>query len=326
MRTRREFLHIDPSGAAVAAPAVLPGQAWYTRMVEKWNGMKLVPRRSKQRNAVAPVPAPVEIVTPAVEIMTAEADEIAAVLSPSQVRTFTECQVRWFYKHVLHYPERRSSALGLGSAFHDATGENWREKITTKQDLDAETVEGLFRASWSHQLESVELTDDEDADDLEDMGAAMVGAYMANVAPLVQPVAVELDVEGEIGGVKVRGKIDVLDANGTVVDAKTASKKPAGVDPNYRFQVATYVQLCPQASGAARIDTVTKTKTIQCHQSTVQIGDSDKLQTAKMYPLVQEAMRSGLYVPNRNSNLCSKKHCSFWSQCVEDYGGHVDER
>jgi hypothetical protein len=44
-----------------------------------------------------------------------------------------------------------------------------------------------------------------------------------------------------------------------------------------------------------------------------------------MYPLAQEAMRAGLYVPNRNSSLCSRKYCSFWKQCEQDYGGQVDE-
>jgi hypothetical protein len=38
-----------------------------------------------------------------------------------------------------------------------------------------------------------------------------------------------------------------------------------------------------------------------------------------MYPLVQEAMRAGLYVPNRNSSLCSRKYCSFSKECERDW-------
>jgi hypothetical protein len=49
-------------------------------------------------------------------------------------------------------------------------------------------------------------------------------------------------------------------------------------------------------------------------------------QIDRMYPLAQEAMRSGLYVPNRNSNLCSRKYCPFWEYCESDYGGVVDEQ
>ena len=49
-------------------------------------------------------------------------------------------------------------------------------------------------------------------------------------------------------------------------------------------------------------------------------------QTAKMYPLVQEAMRSGLYVPNRASFLCSRKYCPHWQRCEDEYGGKVDDK
>jgi hypothetical protein len=42
-----------------------------------------------------------------------------------------------------------------------------------------------------------------------------------------------------------------------------------------------------------------------------------------MYPLVQDAMRGGLYVPNRASNLCSRKHCAFWKACTAEFGGTI---
>jgi hypothetical protein len=44
----------------------------------------------------------------------------------------------------------------------------------------------------------------------------------------------------------------------------------------------------------------------------------------KLYQIAQEGMRSGLYVPDRSSFLCSRKYCSFWGRCVEEYGGEVE--
>lgn len=136
----------------------------------------------------------------------------------------------------------------------------------------------------------------------------------------------EQDVTGEIGGVKVRGRIDVIDVTGRIIDAKTSSKEPVGIAPNYRFQVATYTKLHGHASGSVRLDTVTKTKTIQLVEQSFAIVESDLIQIERMYPLAQEAMRSGLYVPNRNSNLCSRKYCPFWEYCEDDYGGVVEEQ
>ena len=45
--------------------------------------------------------------------------------------------------------------------------------------------------------------------------------------------------------------------------------------------------------------------------------------TEKLYPLVREAMREGIYLPNRSSNLCSYKHCAFATVCEAEFGGCV---
>ena len=89
--------------------------------------------------------------------------------------------------------------------------------------------------------------------------------------------------------------------------------------------MTTYAKLHGQASGTVRLDTVTKTKTIQVVEQSFAIGASDLVQIERMYPLAQEAMRLGLYVPNRNSNLCSRRYCPFWGHCESDYGGIVED-
>jgi hypothetical protein len=45
--------------------------------------------------------------------------------------------------------------------------------------------------------------------------------------------------------------------------------------------------------------------------------------TEKLYPLVREAMREGLYLPNRSSKLCSYRHCAFAAECEFEFGGRV---
>jgi hypothetical protein len=39
--------------------------------------------------------------------------------------------------------------------------------------------------------------------------------------------------------------------------------------------------------------------------------------------MAQKAMGTGMYCPNRQSMLCSQKHCSFWKHCEEEFGGRV---
>ena len=103
----------------------------------------------------------------------------------------------------------------------------------------------------------------------------------------------------------------MLNTSGRIIDLKTASRKPTGVSADYAFQVASYRQLCPGASGMARVDTLVATKVPQVITQEYTVSAADMKMTETLYPLVREAMREGIYLPNRSSNLCSYKHCAF---------------
>jgi hypothetical protein len=247
----------------------------------------------------------------------------APVLSPSQVRCFFDCQARWWFKYGLHLPERKNSSLALGLAVHQALEVNFREKIETREDLETAGVVCVFREAWMEQVPQTVFTPDESQGDLRRTGERLVSKYMDEVAPTVEPAAVELDVQGEIAGVSVRGRVDVLDVEGRLIDFKTASRRPSSVSPDYAFQLATYQQITPGASGEVRIDSLVKTQTVQIVQQAYTVGEADVRATEVLYPMAQKAMGSGMYCPNRQSMLCSQKHCSFWKECEEEFGGRV---
>jgi hypothetical protein len=53
------------------------------------------------------------------------------------------------------------------------------------------------------------------------------------------------------------------------------------------------------------------------------VSEADRQQARAIYPRAQDAMRAGAVLPNRGSNLCSRKHCNFWEACEAEYGGRV---
>ena len=112
------------------------------------------------------------------------------------------------------------------------------------------------------QVPEMVFTSDESQGDLRRQGERLVAKYMDEVAPAVEPAAVELDVQGEISGVAVRSWVDVLDVDGRLIDFKTASRRPSSLSPDYAFQLATYQQITPGASGAVRIDSLMKTQSV----------------------------------------------------------------
>jgi len=122
----------------------------------------------------------------------------------------------------------------------------------------------------------------------------LVAKYMDEVAPKVEPAAVELDVQGKISGVAVRGRVDVLDVEGRLIDFKTASRRPSCVAPDYAFQLATYQQITPGASGEVRIDSLVKTQTVQIVQQAYTVEEPDIRATQVLYPMARKAMGSGM--------------------------------
>jgi hypothetical protein len=263
----------------------------------------------------------------ALELVPTRAPEPALVpeiLSPSSVNKFAYgCQVKWFYSRVLRLPETRGAALALGSAVHDALLGNFRVKLDRGVDMPAADVVSLFGDFLTDQLDTCVLAPDDDVDDLKTCGEVMVSMYMERVAPAVTPAAIEHRVEGAIGDVPVCGYIDILDVNGRVIDLKTASKKPSGTPAPYRNQITTYSMLEPKASGEARLTTLTKTKTVGLHETSFTVADSDRKLTERLYSISRDQMRSGLYLPNRDSYTCSRTYCSHWERCEAEYGGEV---
>src|SRR5262249_9945814 len=215
---------------------------------------------------------------------------IAPVLSPSQVRTFLDCQARWWFKYALVLPEQKNSSLALGLAIHRALEVNFREKLETHEDFEAPGVVMIFRDAWMEQVGQTQFTRDEEQHDIRRIGERLVAKYMDEVAPNVEPAAVELEVRGEISGVSVRGRVDVLDVDGRLIDIKTASRRPSWVSPDYAFQLATYRQITPGASGEVRIDSLIKTMTPQIVQQSYTVGEADVRATQVLFPIVQEAM------------------------------------
>src|ERR1035438_10102317 len=247
----------------------------------------------------------------------------APVLSPSQVRCFFECQARWWFKYGLQLPERKNSSLALGLAVHQALEVNFREKLETREDLETAGVVVVFREAWMEQVPQTEFTADESQGDLRRLGERLVTKYMDEVARTVEPAAVELDVQGEIAGVAVQGRVDVLDVEGRLIDFKPVSRRPSCLPPNYAFELPTYQQITPGASGEVRIDSMVKTQTVQIVQQAYTVEEPDIRATQVLYPMAQKAMGTGMYCPNRQSMLCSQKHCSFWKHCEEEFGGRV---
>jgi len=253
---------------------------------------------------------------------------LGEVLSPSQTKTLIGCAAKWYFKYVRGLPDVGGGALALGRAVHKVAKIAMQFKKLSKRDLPLAEAQKSFRLAFGGELasEKVQLRDDESAVELEATGEALVNIWMTQVAPQVQPKLIEQEVWGEIGGVHVRGFVDLVDQHGTIIDLKSVRNTPSGVDPDQVFQVATYRRLLPEASGRGRIDVLVKNKTPKLVQLEFEVEESDLRFVDTMYPLARDVIRAGLYMPNRtHPRICGRKYCSFWRACEAEFGGTVKE-
>src|SRR5262249_1056849 len=113
----------------------------------------------------------------------------------------------------------------------------------------------------------------------------------------------------------------ILTTDGTIIDVKTASRKPSGGAPDHAWHLATYTELLPDASGRARIDTLVGTRDPQFIQLEHTPGERGKRLIERLYPMVAEGIAGGLFLPNRNSSTCSRRYCAFADACEREFGG-----
>ena len=244
------------------------------------------------------------------------------MLSPSQVNTYLSCSAKWFYKHVAKLPDPPSGSLVRGRAV-DRLVKHWFRFKAEGLILDNGALAETYDEIWDAECDGAAFGATEDVDALKASGAELAAKYIAEAAPEIEPAVLDLPVAGEIGGVPVRGYIDLMDASGTVIDLKTSSRKPSGVSADYALQMATYAVLTPGASGTVRMDAMIATKSPQLVSISYAVSDADRRMCERIYPHVQKGMMSGYYCPNRGSNLCSRKYCAFADECIAEFGGVV---
>src|SRR5579862_5315965 len=180
---------------------------------------------------------PIELeprVIPAAPPQSAALNDLGTVLSPSQVRTFRDCAAKWYYKYALGLPDPPSGSLVRGRVVHQMAELFFRAKLD-RGSPDPDELQASFEEAWDNAAGQAAFGRDEDVDLLKRQAAMLTRKYLDEVAPEIEPAALELPVQGVIGGVPVRGFVDLVDSSGRVIDLKTAARKPTGVNADYAF-------------------------------------------------------------------------------------------
>lgn len=157
-------------------------------------------------------------------------------ISATRVRQFLFCPLSYKYIYVDGVSRDDGDPQGkiyliFGEAVHAALEENYRQKITTRKDLDAKIVVESFKREFFQGTKDIGIKESNmpsyaKPSDMALAGENMLYQYMEEKAPTIQPLYVEHEFTIPLKNYNVvlHGFIDVIDENFIIRDHKTVGK------------------------------------------------------------------------------------------------------
>jgi putative RecB family exonuclease len=184
--------------------------------------------------------------------------DLPRTLTPSKVTAFTNCPLAFRFSVIEHRPEPPSPHAVKGTLVHAALeGLFWDHEAAGRTEA---------AASWELERAWAELGSDpeflalglgrDDADSFLADARTLVANYFRLEDPrTVRTVGVELGVEMNHDGMRLRGIIDRLDINPdgslTVIDYKTGRAPSERYEQGRMSGIQTYALLCESVLGQA---------------------------------------------------------------------------
>jgi hypothetical protein len=167
-------------------------------------------------------------------------------LSATQLSMAARCPEQYRQRYILGKKERPGSALIIGAADHKAHEHNFRQKITTKQDLPLADVEDAYAQAFDDAIdnaggESEIAWMDDNYSKAKDSGASLVRLYHTTISPGLVPDDVEKKIELAIPSlpIPVIGYVD-LETSAAIFERKTTKRAEKDLKGDWRLQGLVY--------------------------------------------------------------------------------------
>lgn len=242
-------------------------------------------------------------------------------LSFSSISTFLKCPRMFAYSYCEQLRRPPGVALIKGSAVDVAASANLTQKIDSHEDLHTDNVQEMAEDAFRTKVDQEGGRDEIDwagtnqAKAL-DSAMSLTGLHMTHHAPLIQPIAVQLELRRELPtGREFMGFIDYIKDDGTVGDIKTGSRRLAAGAADKDLQPTAYAFLKgePIAFEFARvIDSGTRLS-----EEVVETGrDVKSIEWfGGMVGEIEKSIDAQAFPPNPTSWVCAPKWCGYWQIC-----------
>ena len=243
-------------------------------------------------------------------------------LSVSQINMFSRCELQWFLKYVEGFRYPSSSALVRGKAVHIGLADIYTSIQREKRYYPDKTIDLVADyVSRSDRMEEVNWSDPKFK--VKDIAVSLIKCYIDNQYPdkieadSIESVEVKIQHvlysdEGE--KIKIIGYPDVT-LTDKIIDFKTKSRKPSGIDIEYRFQTAFYSTALGKSKVELQYLISKKTPEIIC----LNTGINNNLKAIsrnifiKTYKKIKAGLQSGNFLPTGIFHPWACNLCGFKS-------------
>lgn len=149
-------------------------------------------------------------------------------ISHSQVSMALRCMKQYYFRYCMGMKVPPSGALHLGKSFAKSMERNFVQKQRSRTDLPIEEVLDYYGHVFDYGRVNEEIDwGKEDPGEVKDEGYLLVGGYMEQVAPGVQPIGVEEKEQRHVVSDELPPfyvVLDLIEEREFGIDHKTASK------------------------------------------------------------------------------------------------------
>lgn len=257
-------------------------------------------------------------------------------LSPSSITQYLKCSAQFMFRKMIG-PKPPGIALLYGKSVDEAINVDMEQKISTKENLSSDDIKDAFVTEWDENRDDAEFHFTDKPDDLREIGINSVGHWSDTIAKEIQPKFVQkkLAVKFDDFDFDILQFADVITEEDVIIDNKTAGRsvslnKKSGkliIPHDHRLQLTMYdigyeVNEEVKAKGLG-LDYLIKNKKPKVQQSRWKPNNQDRQYVLGLMEHVANGVKKEVFIPNRNSMLCSKKFCAYWQECEKKYGGKV---
>jgi len=251
-------------------------------------------------------------------------------ISFSQISMFLKCGEQWRRRYIEKEISPPAIAMVKGRSIHQGIEYNGRQKIESRIDLPKQEVIDFAVASFDDDTLNTELFLSEDEKgkgkalvlgESKDKVAKMAELYCDEIAPSIQPIAVEEKVMIEFPEQKpIMAIMDLIDEDIAVHDFKYSGKSKNQKDLDEDLQFTIYSLACKEKTGQFPskmiMDVLVDTKVPKHQQLTTYRSEDSYLKIMRLSGAIQDAISKGVFLPAKTGEWwCSERFCGYWHNC-----------